>query len=46
VHNAQWSRQGKRAGNFVDTVRNQKDAPWLPISLTWGFCYRELERFT
>jgi hypothetical protein len=27
VHNAQWSRQGKRAGNFVDTVRNQKDAP-------------------
>jgi hypothetical protein len=23
---------GKRAGNFVDTVRNQKDAPLVPIS--------------
>jgi hypothetical protein len=27
--NAQQSCRRKRAGNFVDTVRNQKDSPWV-----------------
>jgi len=31
-YNAQRSCRRKRAGNFVDTVRNQKDSPRLPIS--------------
>ena len=42
MHNAQSSRQGNRAGNFVNTVRNQRMHRRLPISLTWCFCYREL----
>ena len=46
MHNAQWSRQGKRAGNFVDTVRNQKDAPLVADFFDLGLCYRELNWFT
>ena len=45
MHNAQWSRQGKRAGNFVHTVRNQKDAPLVADFFDLGFCYRELNRY-